>query len=91
MAKPQTGHINQTLHIFKYLKTHIKNDLSFDPLHHNHAHSENISKIIGDMKEVYVDAVDGSESLADLLTKSVPGHRQKYLRSKIMFSEVEEG
>ena len=31
--------------------------------------------------------VDGNENLADLLTKSVPGHRRKYLRSKIMFSK----
>ena len=31
--------------------------------------------------------VDGNENLADLLTKSVPGHRRKYLRSRIMFSE----
>ena len=30
--------------------------------------------------------VDGKENLADLLTKSVPSHRRKYLRSKIMFS-----
>ena len=35
--------------------------------------------------------VDGSKNLADLLTKSVPGHRRKYLRSKIMFTEEEKG
>ena len=35
--------------------------------------------------------VDGKENLADLLTKSVPGYRRKYLRSKIMFTEESEG
>ena len=31
--------------------------------------------------------VDRKENLADLLTKSLPDHRRKYLRSKIMFNE----
>ena len=57
MARPQTGHIYQALHIFKYLETHIKNDLSFNPLYYNHEHSMDVSKVIGDMKEVYVDAI----------------------------------
>ena len=34
--------------------------------------------------------VDGRENLADLLTKSVPCYRRKYLRSNIMFTEEEE-
>ena len=41
--------------------------------------------------KMVVFKVDGSENLADLLTKLVPGHRQKYLRLKIMFTEEEEG
>ena len=35
--------------------------------------------------------VDRRENLADLLTKLEPGHKRKYLRSKIMFTEEEEG
>ena len=35
--------------------------------------------------------VDRSENLADLLTKSVPGHRRKHLRLKIMITKEEEG
>ena len=38
-------------------------------------------------RKMVVFKVDGNENLANLLTKSVPGHRRKYLRSKIMFSE----
>ena len=57
LAKPRTGHIYQALHILKYLESHIRNNLSFDPLYHNHAHSVNTNKTISDMKEVYVDAV----------------------------------
>ena len=34
--------------------------------------------------------VDRKENLADFLTKSVPGCRTNYLRSKIMFTEEEE-
>ena len=41
-------------------------------------------------RKMVVFKVDGKENLADLLTKSVPGHRRKYLRSKIMFSEKEQ-
>ena len=40
--------------------------------------------------KMVVFKVDRRENLADLLTKSVPGHRRKYLRSKIMFTEEEE-
>ena len=58
LVKPQTGHIYEALHIFKYLETHIQNDLSFDPLDYNHAHPMNISKVINDMKEVYVYAIE---------------------------------
>ena len=37
--------------------------------------------------KMVVFKVDGKENLADLLTKFVPGHKRKYLRSKIMFSK----
>ena len=40
--------------------------------------------------KMVVFKVDGRENLADLLTKSVPGHKRKYLRLKIMFTEEEE-
>ena len=49
LANPQTGHIYQALHIFKYLERHIKNNLSFDPLYHHHIHSNDIRKIINDI------------------------------------------
>ena len=42
-------------------------------------------------EKMVVFKVDGKENIADLLTKSVPGYRRKYLRSKIMFTEEEEG
>ena len=64
LTKPQTGHIYQDLHIFKYLETHIKNDLSFNPLYHHHVHSKDISNIINNMKKVYVDAVEDLPSNA---------------------------
>ena len=41
--------------------------------------------------KIVVFKVDGSKNLADLLTKSVPDHWRKYLRSKIMFTKEEEG
>ena len=41
-------------------------------------------------RKMVVFKVDGKENLADLLTKYVPGHWRKYLRSKIMFSEREQ-
>jgi hypothetical protein len=31
LAFPRTGHLNQALHIFKYLEIHNKNELTFDP------------------------------------------------------------
>ena len=37
--------------------------------------------------KIVVFKIDGKENLADLLTKSVPGHRRKYLISKTMFSK----
>ena len=40
--------------------------------------------------KIIVHKVDGEDNLADLLTKSVPAHRRKYLRSKIMFLEDKE-
>ena len=41
--------------------------------------------------KMVVFKVDGRENVVDLLTKSVPGQTRKYLRSKIMFTEEEEG
>ena len=38
-------------------------------------------------EKIIVHKVNSKDNLADLLTKSVPAHRRKYLRSKIMFSE----
>ena len=56
LAKPQTGHIYQALHIFKYLEVHVKNESSFDPLYQNHSHLEDSDRIIRDMKKIYADA-----------------------------------
>ena len=47
-----------------------------------------VGKAVGAGKMV-VFKLDGSENLADLLTKSVPGYRRKYLRLKIMFTKKE--
>ena len=58
LAKPRTGHVYQALHIFKYLETHIENDLALDPLYHLHPYPRDPSQIIGDMKKVYADAID---------------------------------
>ena len=40
-------------------------------------------------RKMVIFKVDGKENLASLLTKSVPGHRRNYLRSKIMVTEDE--
>ena len=40
-------------------------------------------------RKMVVSKIDRNENLSDFLTKSVPGHRRKYLRSKIMFTEEE--
>ena len=40
--------------------------------------------------KIVVFKVDGRENSADLLTKSVPGHRRRYLRLKIIFSEEDQ-
>ena len=58
LVKPRMGHIYRALHIFKYMETHIENQLSFDPLYQYHAHSNDIRKIINDMKQVYIDATE---------------------------------
>ena len=46
--------------------------------------------VVAGEKIVHKDKVDSKDNLADLLMKSVPAHRQKYLRSKIMFLEDKE-
>ena len=58
LAKPRTGHVYQALHVFKYLETHIENDLAFDPLHHSHPYPRDPNQIIREMKEIYADAID---------------------------------
>ena len=40
--------------------------------------------------KITVNKVEGKDNLANLLTKPVPAHRRKYLRSKILFSEDKE-
>ena len=56
LSYPRTGHIYQALHIYKYLETHIDNDLMFDPMYYNFANlNENYQKI-DEMKKIYVDA-----------------------------------
>ena len=57
LAKPQTGHIYQALHIFKYLEVHIKNELSFDPLYQFHPYVRDLDQVVDEMKEVDVDAI----------------------------------
>ena len=73
----ETGYCNATFVESKLKQKH--NSICFHLVH----------KVVAAGKMV-VFKVDGSENLADLLTKSVPGHRRKYLRSKIMFTEEED-
>ena len=40
--------------------------------------------------KIIVHKVESKDNLANLLTKSVPAHRRKYIRSKIMFLEDKE-
>ena len=56
LSHPRTGHIYQALHIFKYLETHIDNDLLFDPMHHNIVDSGKKYEKAKEMKKIYIDA-----------------------------------
>ena len=56
LSYPRTGHIYQALHIYKYLKTHIDNDLSFDPMYHDFANLNQNHQKIDEMKKIYIDA-----------------------------------
>ena len=55
LAQPRTGHIYQALHIFKYLETHINNDLSFDPLYQKVNSFFDPRSLICEMKGIYAD------------------------------------
>ena len=58
LVNPRTGHLQQALHIFKYLETHNSNDLAFDPLHHL-VENDGVIKIRTEaMKALYPDAVE---------------------------------
>ena len=56
LSYPSPGHIYQALHIYKYLKTHIDNDLSFDPMYHDFANLNQNHQKIDEMKKIYVKA-----------------------------------
>ena len=56
LSHPRTGHIYQALHIFKYLETHIDNDLSFDPIYNNIVDSGKNYEKAKEMKKIYIDA-----------------------------------
>ena len=56
LSYPHTGYIYQALHIYKYLETHIDNDLSFDPMYHDFANSNQNYQKIDEMKKIYVNA-----------------------------------
>ena len=80
LAKPQTGHIYQALHIFKYLEAHISNKLSFDPLYYMFYHFEDPDKVINEMKEVYyIDAIE------DLMHQD---HKEKMYRQIVLWTRT---
>ena len=58
LAKPQTWHIYQALHILKYLETHIDSKLSFGPLYHEVIYPHDPNNLIAEMTKVYVDVVE---------------------------------
>ena len=53
---PRTGHLQQALHMFKYLEIHKENDLAFDPLYHLVENDATIQERINAMKDLYRDA-----------------------------------
>ena len=69
----QNWHINQGLHIFKYLEVHIDNDMSFNPFYQEIQNSMDPQTLICEMKEIYVDATE------DLLT-NVPTPQGKSIQ-----------
>ena len=58
LVRPRSGHLQQALHIFKYLEIHKENDLAFDPLYHRVDSEEAINEKIVSMRDLYRDAVE---------------------------------
>ena len=52
LSYPCTGYIYQALHIYKYLETHIDNDLLFDPMYHDFASLNQNFQKIDEMKKI---------------------------------------
>jgi hypothetical protein len=58
LASPRMGHMNQALHIFKYLDIHSKSELTFDPNEYflsSESYRESQSKLEA-MSQLYADA-----------------------------------
>ena len=58
LVNPRTGHLQQTLHIFKYLETHNSNDLAFDPLYLLVENDGVIRNRNESMRALYPDAIE---------------------------------
>ena len=83
LAWPRTGHTYQALLIFKYLKTHIDNNLAIDPLYQNFRHPHDPKTLICEMKKIHVYATE------DLLTNA-PQPRGKSIHKKC-FVDADRG
>ena len=64
LAHPRTGHIYQALHIFKYLETHMDNELAFVPMYLKTVPKCDPETLIREMKQVYVDVEEDPPSNA---------------------------
>ena len=53
---PCTSHIYQAWHIFKYLETHLDNDLSFNPMYHNVIDLDQSHQKVEEMRKIHVNA-----------------------------------
>lgn len=58
LVQPRTGHIAQTLHVFKYLGIHNDNEISFDPAYHNIDDPVAVERRVSEMKALYPDAME---------------------------------
>ena len=55
LSYPRTGHIYQALLIYKYLETHVDNDLLFDLTYHNIVNLNKNCQKVEEMRKICVD------------------------------------
>ena len=60
LAAPRTGHLNQALHIFKYIDIHSSNEITFDPDEYTISTGEmaKAEQKINAMQSLYKDAIE---------------------------------